>query len=348
MKTLVSTFAFSLALLVATGASAQRWSAASTSAADSVLLSEKTDGDYLVRRYMVRNQGDADYTVRYQINLAKLAPSLDNNTNQLDRLGAFVDRLMRDTLMSVKSVTITGFASPDGTVAFNEALARKRAQDFKNYVDRKYDLSRRYDVTVHSEAEDWEMCRALVAQSSIPDKQTVLNIIDSSRSIEAKEQALKQLPPVWSYMKQHILPPLRRVEMTIDYGSGTVVELRRRIVRPAPAPAPKPKERCCCVVVDDSATGIIVELPVTGRDFDEYERELRREAKQMDREYRHSERRMEQFERSEGRTLEQLSGKESRAARKLARKEARVARKMAKAEAKAAKKSYKNLERSMR
>lgn len=313
-----------------------------------MLLSEKTDGDYLVRRYMVRNQGDADYTVRYQINLAKLAPSLDDNTSQLDRLGAFVDRLMRDTAMQVKSVTITGFASPDGTVAFNDALARKRAQDFKNYVDRKYNLSQRYDVAVHSVAEDWEMCRALVAQSSIPDKQAVLNIIDSSRSIEAKEQALKQLPPVWSYMKQHILPPLRRVEMTIDYGSGTVVELRRRIVRPAPAPAPKPKERCCCVVVDDSATGIIVELPVTGRDFDEYERELRHEAKQMEREYRHSERRAEQFARSEGRTLEQLSTKETREARKLARKEARIARKMAKAEAKAAKKSYKELERSMR
>lgn len=289
---------------------------ASTSAADSVLLSETTDGDYLVRRYMVRNQGDADYTVRYRINLAELAPSLDDNTTQLDRLGAFVDRLMRDTSMQVKSVTITGYSSPDGSVAFNEALARKRAQDFRSYVNRKYNLSSRYDVTLNSVAEDWEMCRVLVAQSSIPDKQTVLNIIDSSRSIEDKEQALRRLPLVWDYMKQHILPPLRRVEMTIDYGTGTVVELRKRIVRlapvPAPKPAPKPQEPCCYAVVDDSATGIIVELPIVGRDFDEYERKLRHDCN------------------------------------RAARKEARVARKMAKAEAKAAKKNYKELERGMR
>lgn len=289
---------------------------ASTSAADSVLLSETTDGDYLVRRYMVRNQGDADYTVRYRINLAELAPSLDDNTTQLDRLGAFVDRLMRDTSMQVKSVTITGYSSPDGSVAFNEALARKRAQDFRSYVNRKYNLSSRYDVTLNSVAEDWEMCRVLVAQSSIPDKQTVLNIIDSSRPIEDKEQALRRLPLVWDYMKQHILPPLRRVEMTIDYGTGTVVELRKRIVRPAPVPAPKPapkpQEPCCYAVVDDSATGIIVELPIVGRDFDEYERKLRLDCN------------------------------------RAARKEARVARKMAKAEAKAAKKNYKELERGMR
>ena len=297
---------------------------------------------------MVSNQGDADYTVRYQINLAKLAPALDNNTNQLDRLGNFIDRLVRDTTLRVKSITITGYSSPDGQVAFNETLARKRAQDFRNYVDRKYDLSRRYDVTLHSVAEDWEMCRSLVAQSDIPDKQTVLNIIDSSRSIESKEQALKKMPPAWNYMKRNILPPLRRVEMAIDYGEGTVVELRRRIERPAPAPVPKPKEQCCCVVVDDSATGLIVEMPVVGRDFHEYEREIRREDHRTERAYRQTGRRMERVGREEGHTVEQLTGKESRAARKLARKEARIARRMAKAEAKAAKKSYKELERGMR
>ena len=301
---------------------------------------------------MVKNQDGSDYTVRYHINLAQLAPTLDNNTHQLDRLGSFIDRLMRDTLMHVKSVTITGYASPDGTVAFNEALARRRAQDFKNYVDKKYNLSRRYDVTLRSVAEDWEMCRSLVAQSTIPDKQAVLRIIDSNRPVEAKEQELKRMPPVWEYMKKNILPPLRRVEMTIDYGTGTVVEVRSRIARPTPAPAPKPapkpQESCCCVVVDDVATGIIVELPLVGRDFDEYDRMLRRDLDRTAREYRDAGKRMDRAERSELRTMQELSGKESREARKLAREEARINRKLAKAEAKAAKQSYKNYERSMR
>lgn len=354
VKTFVTTFAFALSLFVVAGASAQRRSAASASAADSVLLSETTDGDYLVRRYKVRNQGDAAYTVRYQINLSKLAPALDDNTIQLDRLGSFVGQLMRDSLMNVRSVVITGYSSPDGPVAFNEALARKRARDFLDYVNRKYDFSDRYSVTTRSVAEDWAMCRALVAQSNIPDKQIVLNILDSGRSIEAKEQALKQLPPVWDYMKRNILPSLRRVELAIDYGEGSIVEVRTRVVRPAPAPvpkpapAPKPADPCCYVVVDDSTTGLIVELPMTGRDYDEYERELRREAKRTEREYLLYGKRLERTGRAEERTLEQLSEKESREARKLARKEARVARKMAKAEAKAAKKSYEELERSMR
>ena len=37
-------------------------------AADTVMLSETTDGDYLVRRFIVKRPGDTDYSVRYQIN----------------------------------------------------------------------------------------------------------------------------------------------------------------------------------------------------------------------------------------------------------------------------------------
>lgn len=161
-------------------------------AADTVMLSETTDGDYLVRRFIVKRPGDTDYSVRYQINLAKLSSTLDGNSRELGDLDDFVGNLMKDTLMRVKSVEITGYSSPDGPLKFNETLARNRAQDFKNYVDRKYGFSNKYDVTVNAVAEDWEMCRSLVAKSEVPDKQSVLDILDGSRSPDAKELALKR------------------------------------------------------------------------------------------------------------------------------------------------------------
>ena len=42
--------------------------------------------------------------------------------------------------MQVKSVTITGYASPDGPLALNERLAKNRAQSLKNYVDEQFGL----------------------------------------------------------------------------------------------------------------------------------------------------------------------------------------------------------------
>lgn len=121
-------------------------------------------------------------------------------------------------------------------------------------------------MTVNAVAEDWEMCRALVAKSEVPDKQSVLDILDGSRSSDAKELALKKMPSAWNYMKKNILPPLRRVELTINYGEGSVVEQRTMIPRPKPAPQPV-CEPCGCGVIDESITGIIVEMPGSDVDY---------------------------------------------------------------------------------
>ena len=291
-------------MCAAAGATAQTKSAVPAPAADTVLLSETTDGDYIVRRFIVKSRGDADYSIRYQINLATLNATLNGNSQELDGLNAFAGNLAKDTLRQVCAVTITGYSSPEGPLKFNEALAAKRANDFKAYVDKKYDFSKKYDVTVNSVAEDWATCRALVAQSSMPDRQSVRNVIDGKQSPDQKEMALKKMPAAWNYLKKNVLPKLRRVELTIGYGAGNIGEQRTMIPRPKPAPQPV-CEPCGCEVIDESITGIIVEMP--GSDVD-YKKELRE-------------------------------------ARKIVREQERAARKAARQEAKAAKKSYRELEK---
>ena len=335
MKTIFTTFALFLALCAAAGATARAGSAVPAPAADTVMLSEATDGDYIVRRFLVKRQGDTDYSIRYQINLASLSAALDGNSRELDGLNAFVDNLMRDTLMHVKSVEITGYSSPDGPRAFNETLARNRARDFKSYVDKKYGFSKKYDVTLNSVAEDWEMCRALVARSPVPDKQAVLGILDGKQSSDAKELALKKIPAAWEYMIKHILPPLRRVELTINYGAGSIVEQRTMIPKPkiAPQPAGQGCEPCGCEVVDESITGIIVEMP-GDTDYRKDLREARREEGEALKEAGH-------YSKKELREARRIAREQERAARKIAREEAQAA----KAAAKAGKKTYRELER---
>ena len=283
-------------MCAAAGATARAGSAVPAPAADTVMLSEATDGDYIVRRFLVKRQGDTDYSIRYQINLASLSAALDGNSRELDGLNAFVDNLMRDTLMNVKSVEITGYSSPDGPRAFNETLARNRARDFKSYVDKKYGFSKKYDVTLNSVAEDWEMCRALVAQSPVPDKQAVLGILDGKQSSDAKELALKKIPAAWEYAEQACEP-------------------------------------CGCEVVDESITGIIVEMP-GDTDYRKDLREARREAGEALKDAGH-------YSKKELREARRIAREQERAARKIAKKEAQAAR----AAAKAGKMTYRELER---
>ena len=320
MKTIVSTFALSFALCAAAGATARTGHAVAAPAADTVLLSETTDGDYIVRRVLVRSRNDSDYSVRYRINLATLNAALNGNSKELDELGAFVGGLNADTLKQVSAVTVTGYSSPDGPVKFNETLAARRANDFRAYLDRRYGFSKKYDVTVNSVAEDWEMCRTLVAQSSVPDKQAVLGILDSRQSPDQKELALKKMTAAWDYMKEHILPPLRRVELTIDYRVNSIVEQRTLIPRPRPEPQPaQPAEPY--VVVDEQINGIIVEMPGEH----EYGKEFRWESREA---------------RREAREAQKIARRQERAARKIAKMEAKAARKAGNA----AKVTYRELE----
>ena len=129
-------------------------------------------------------------------------------------------------------------------------------------------------------------------------------------------------------MIKHILPPLRRVELTINYGAGSIVEQRTMIPKPkiAPQPAGQGCEPCGCEVVDESITGIIVEMP-GDTDYRKDLREARREAGEALKEAGHYSKK-ELREAHSGRTLELLQQAQA-----------------AKAAAKAGKKTYRELER---
>ena len=293
-------------------------SAAPAPGADSVLLSETTEGDYIVRRYLVRSSGDADFTMHYRISLATLDTSLGGNPKQLGDLNAFLSGLVGDTLRKVQSVTITGYSSPDGPVQLNEKLAAQRAQDFKAYADSKYGLSKRYTVRVNSVAEDWKMCRTLVAQSQIPDRTAVLQIIDGTQTPEQKELALEKLPAAWNYMKANILPPLRRVEVMIVYADGNIVEQRTLKPKPAPAPAPAPAPESY-EVVDETITGVIVEHRVAAREAKQDATMTRREAREAARIAKRDAREAKKIERRSARATEKMARKEAKAAKKAAK-----------------------------
>ena len=199
---------------------------------DTVVLATYQEDDYLVKRYVVNlpNERMSDYSVRYSINVSHLQPDLDENSEALTALSRFIEQTMADTTARISSVAITGYASPDGPYALNERLSTQRAQDFKHYVDSKFDLSSHYSVTTQGVAEDWENCRAMIeASTTIPHKDSVMRIVNSTASNNTKELQLKKMSEVWDFMRANILPPLRRVDIEISYAKGTIVEERTLI-----------------------------------------------------------------------------------------------------------------------
>lgn len=269
-----------MALCAAQGVAAQSATRGDVaSRGDSVLLSERTDGHYLVRRYLVRNEEDADYSLRYRISSSALADDFDGNAGILDGMDRFLQAVERDSLMQIHSILITGYASPDGVPQRNQQLARMRAQSLQAYLDKRFGWSKRYDVRTEGVASDWNAARQAIAQSTIPEKQAVLQIIDQRDAPQAKEERLKALSPaVWSYLAERILPPMRYAEVEIAYSGGRVVETRTWqrqsepevvVVEEIVEEVCEPRHRCRrhCRCADFVATGLIVEMPDVPVDF---------------------------------------------------------------------------------
>lgn len=248
------------------------------SVADTVKITEYTDGDYLVRKYLVRKACDAGFDVHYRINLSEVNSSFDNNAQELDALWNFISRVGKEEGAQLRSVRIVGYASPDGIHNANARLAHRRAEEFKSYLESKSCPSECCRVEMSSQVADWKSCCPMVEQSQMPDKQRVLEILSGGCSEQQKECALKRMPRAWEYLAREVLPVQRRVEVDVAFTKNDETVSRTLInKRPAPevTPTPQPQPQ-----VEEQV--VVVEQQLTRKE----QRALRREARRAEREAR--------------------------------------------------------------
>jgi tetratricopeptide (TPR) repeat protein len=115
------------------------------------------------------------------------------------------------------SVEISAYASPDGGLKLNDALAERRETNTKNYLNREL-KKRKIDVPVDTRytAQDWEGFSALVSKSNLQDKDLVLRVLSMYKDPEEREREIKNISTVFKSLADEILPQLRRSRLTAN------------------------------------------------------------------------------------------------------------------------------------
>ena len=115
------------------------------------------------------------------------------------------------------SVEISAYASPDGGVKLNDALAERREANTTNYLNREL-KKRKIDVPVDARytAQDWEGFRDLVSKSNLQDKDLVLRVLSMYKDPEEREREIKNISTVFKSLADEILPQLRRSRLTAN------------------------------------------------------------------------------------------------------------------------------------
>ncbi len=232
---------------------------ASKPSPDAKLISTVRDGDSLVSRWLVMDRNDdgtTEFTLHYQMNLTKLVSSYDRNSDELKSLHSLLDEVASDAYKTITSINIVGYASPDGTQAINQRLSMARANDFRAYINKSYNLAS-VRGTTQGKALTWSDALSSVRSSSIPSKSEVLSIMSSSNSSTIKEQKLKAMPSSWSYLCKDILPKMRSVEMHLKYNSWREVVTRSAITASSNRSS-VPTFNITYILVEDRPTDMII------------------------------------------------------------------------------------------
>lgn len=269
-----------VALGVAAAATAQSNQAP---AANAILVSQTCEGNVMTSRYKIPHKDGrhAEFDVHYAINKANITPSYSNNPQQIAELKDFMVQ-SKDTTMHISAIHIVGYASPDGNATQNDTLAAHRAQSLYHYAVNTYHPNQKIDV--EHKTFQWSDCVPAVEKSNMPNKEQVLEVLNSTSHSEAqKEAALRKMVDSWRYLTSNILPQMRYADIEFDYGVDEFVTRTTTIEstqQAKPVQATQPK---CEDVVVDEEVGIIIATPRHDKAEEKREeRKTRKEDKKSD------------------------------------------------------------------
>jgi hypothetical protein len=139
----------------------------------------------------------------------------ENNTSYVELLSS-IRILDTNHETRVAQVVVVGFSSPEGLNDEKEGFAMERALAVKDFLTANSRIDPNV-ISVHNGSVDWTTLRALVSESNMPEKYSVLNIIDNVPAWDATrgKRRFDRLMAIgdgkaFRYMREHFFPKLRQ------------------------------------------------------------------------------------------------------------------------------------------
>ncbi len=178
-----------------------------------VLVYVKPEGEVVKTREI---HGSA--YIDFRINSTDISPEYHRNPQELAKIRSTIEAVRSDKDVTITSLSIKGFASPEGPYKNNERLAKGRTEALTTYVSELYSFPL---SVMHTswEAEDWEGLIKWVRSHNLADKEGILKIItDESLDPDKREWRLKtSFPDQYEVLLNEVYPSLRHSDYAVNY-----------------------------------------------------------------------------------------------------------------------------------
>lgn len=158
--------------------------------------------------------------INFRVDRYEILENYKSNGAELASIISSIDKVKDDADLTITSISIEGWASPEGTEQHNKILSQNRANSLADYVTAKTGIAR---TSIHATGmgEDWAGLKKEVDNTPrLLDQDKVLAIIaDASMTQDQKDAALEALvpPTIYQRLMNEMYPRLRRNDYRIEY-----------------------------------------------------------------------------------------------------------------------------------
>lgn len=167
-------------------------------------------------QHVIKQKSEAN--IKFLIQQAKIRNSELQSVSVQNFVKTLRDIKSDEDRKAIDNVEVSSYASPDGGMKLNTALAQNREKTTKGYVNqtlRKTGLAS--DVNTKYTAEDWDGFQELVSGSNIQDKEIILRVLSMYKDPEEREKQIRNISVGFTDLAHEILPQLRRSRLTVNY-----------------------------------------------------------------------------------------------------------------------------------
>lgn len=157
--------------------------------------------------------------VEFPVNRTELRADFRNNAAELAKVAATIDSVKDDPDVTITSILVKGFASPEGSYANNTRLAKGRTEALCQWIENRYKLPHSIIQTDY-EPEDWEGLRdAVEADVTLNNRDGLLGFItDTSLEPDTREFKMRSYYPAdYKRLLTEIYPTLRHTDYRVEY-----------------------------------------------------------------------------------------------------------------------------------
>jgi Flp pilus assembly protein TadD, contains TPR repeats len=157
-----------------------------------------------------------EYTadIKYLINKADLRKE-ELTKEEIAKLKEYNKEAAKDPRKKLKSMEISSYASPDGTLDFNTKLAEKRQDVSSKFLTKELKKDEvEAEFKTKFTPEDWDGFKEMMSKSNIQDKELILRVLSMYTDPEVREREIKNLSNAFTTVAAQILPQLRRSKFT--------------------------------------------------------------------------------------------------------------------------------------